>query len=173
VVSEHGDAKLLEINGTASQAVIDYVRVLRELALETIHGNRVDASRLSAPASGRALELMNQGLLWLADNLRVSYGEGGLLRLARMIVRASGVYPLLVGGATVGALDASADVTLRWPDWYPADSADRARDADTVLRLVEARQLSRETGLRILAPDYDIEDVRGELARIAAEGSAA
>ena len=40
--------------------------ILRELALENVHGNRTDASRLSAPASGRALELMNQGLLWLA-----------------------------------------------------------------------------------------------------------
>ena len=32
-----------------------------------------------AAQSGRALELMNQGLIWLADNLRVSYGEGALL----------------------------------------------------------------------------------------------
>ena len=30
---------------------------------------------------------MNQGLLWLADNLRVSYGETALLCLARMILR--------------------------------------------------------------------------------------
>ncbi len=79
VVSEKGDARLLEIGGTAAGAVLDYVRMLRELALEGVHGNRADASRLGAPASGRALELMNQGLIWLADNLRVSYGEGGLL----------------------------------------------------------------------------------------------
>jgi hypothetical protein len=71
VVSEKGDAKLLEIGGTASSAVIEYVRTLRELALESLHGNRADASRLTVPASGRALELMNQGLVWLADNLRV------------------------------------------------------------------------------------------------------
>ncbi len=79
IVSEHGDAKLLEIGGTASSAVIEYVRTLREFALESVHGNRADASRLAAATSGRALELMNQGLLWLADNLRISYGEGALL----------------------------------------------------------------------------------------------
>ena len=78
VVSEKGDARLLEIGGTAAGAVLDYVRVLRDLALEGVHGNRADPSRLGAPQSGRALELMNQGLVWLADNLRVSYGEGGL-----------------------------------------------------------------------------------------------
>ena len=38
---------------------------------------------------GRALELMNQGLVWLADNLRVSYGNG-LLRLARMVTAPGG-----------------------------------------------------------------------------------
>ena len=32
IVSEKGDARLLEIGGTASAAVIEYVRILRELA---------------------------------------------------------------------------------------------------------------------------------------------
>ena len=76
VVSEKGDAKLLEISGTAAAAVIEYVRTLREMALEGVHGNRASADRLTAAQSGRALEMMNQGLIWLADNLRVSYGAG-------------------------------------------------------------------------------------------------
>ena len=97
-MSEKGDAKLLEIGGTASAAVIEYVRTLREFALESVHGNRASADRLTAAQSGRALELMNQGLIWLADNLRVSYGEGALLELARMILRASQVYRLRVIG---------------------------------------------------------------------------
>ena len=45
VVSEKGDARLLEIGGTAAGAVLEYVRLLRELALEGVHGNRADASR--------------------------------------------------------------------------------------------------------------------------------
>src|SRR6185437_5581811 len=87
VVSEKGDARLLEIGGTASSAVIEYVRTLRELALESIHGSRASPERLTAAQSGRALELLNQGLIWLADNMRTSYGEAGLLPLARLIVR--------------------------------------------------------------------------------------
>jgi len=47
VVSERGDARLLEIGGTASAAVIEYVRTLRELALESVHGNRANADRLT------------------------------------------------------------------------------------------------------------------------------
>lgn len=58
VVGENGDARLLEIGGTASAAVIEYVRTLRELALESVHGNRSSPDRLTAAQSGRALELM-------------------------------------------------------------------------------------------------------------------
>ena len=166
VLSEKGDAKLLEIGGTASQAVIDYVRILRELALESVHGNRVDASRLTTPSSGRALELMNQGLLWLADNLRVSYGTQGLLPLMQMILRATQLYPLTLDGAVLGRLNPDAMLSLNWPEWYPNDSLDRQRDAATMVSLVGAGELSRETALRILAPSYGITDVMAELNRI-------
>ncbi len=169
VVSEKGDAKLLEIGGTASQAVIEYVRILRELALESLHGNRADASRLSAPASGRALQLMNQGLLWLADNLRVSYGQGALVELARMILRASQVYQLRAGGRALPALAMDAPIGLRWPDWYPDDALDGQRTAETLISLVGAKQMSRETALRVLAASYDIEDVAAEMRRIKME----
>ena len=171
VVSEKGDAKLLEIGGTASQAVIDYVRILREFALESVHGNRVDASRLSTPASGRALQLMNQGLLWLADNLRVSYGQCGLITLARMFLKASRVYALRVEGKVLPTLDSLASINLRWPDWYPPDALDAQRAAETLIALVSAGQMSRETALRILSPAYDIDDVAAELKRIKAEGT--
>ena len=169
VVSEKGDAKLLEIGGTASQAVIDYVRILRELALESLHGNRAEANRLSAPASGRALQLMNQGLLWLADNLRVSYGECALVSLAKMILAASQVYALRVEGRVLPPLPVTAPVSLRWPDWYPDDALDGQRTAETLISLVGAGQMSRETAMRVLAGAYDIEDVAAEVARIDAE----
>ena len=59
IVSEKGDARLLEIGGTASAAVIEYVRTLRELALESIHGNRASPDKVAAGAvrpSARASE---------------------------------------------------------------------------------------------------------------------
>ena len=169
VVSEKGDAKLLEINGTAAAAVIDYVRTLRELALEGVHGNRASADRLSAAQSGRALELMNQGLVWLADNLRVSYGTG-LLELARMVIHASNRYALRTHEERIPALDTSARVGLKWPRWYSPTAEDRLRDAQTLRVLVSTGGISRETALKSIADVYDIEDVPAEIARIAAEG---
>lgn len=169
VVSEKGDAKLLEIGGTASAAVIDYVRVLREMALESVHGNRASADRLTAAQSGRALELLNQGLIWLADNLRISYGEGALLQLAGMILQATQLYSLNVMGAQVSDLDPAARLSLKWPRWYAPTSDDRQKDALTLSTLAAAGQISRETAVKSIADTYDIEDISGELARIAAD----
>ena len=166
IVSEKGDARLLEIGGTASAAVIQYVGLLREFALESVHGNRANPDRLTAAQSGRALEMLNQGLLSLADSLRVTYGEGALLALMRMVVRASQKYALAIAGERVEALDTSASLSLRWPDWYPPSSEDRNRDAQTLSTLAAAGHISRETAIKTLAPTYDIEDIPGELSRI-------
>ncbi len=171
VVGANGDAKLLEINGTAAQAVIDYVRTLRELALEGVHGNRANADRLSAAQSGRALELMNQGLVWLADRLRVSYGAG-LLQLAAMVVQASHRFPLRVLGEAVAPLDTAARLTLRWPRWTAPSADDRSRDASTLQTLTASKLISRETAVKAIADVYDIEDVPAELARITREENA-
>jgi Phage portal protein, SPP1 Gp6-like len=166
VVGEHGDARLLEIGGTASAAVMEYVRTLREFALESVHGNRASPERLSAAQSGRALELMNQGLIWLADNLRTTYGEGAILRLARMIARASTRYALRVHGRPVPPMDPEAVFSLKWPRWYPVSAEDRQRDAQTLATLTKNGHISRETAVKSIADVYDIADVSAELVRI-------
>lgn len=164
VVSEKGDARLLEINGTASQAVIDYVRTLREFALESVHGNRASADRLTAAQSGRALEMMNQGLIWLADNLRVSYGQA-ILDLTRMILAAARRYPLQVGGVDLPKLDQLPRLSLKWPRWYAPTSNDRQADAQTLATLINQGLLSRETALRSIADLYGVDDITAELGR--------
>jgi hypothetical protein len=171
IVSEKGDARLLEIGGTASAAVIEYVRTLREFALESVHGNRASPERLSAAQSGRALELMNQGLIWLADNLRVSYG-GALLELGRMIARASNLFGLGVMGARIAPIDPATRWTLKWPRWQMPGAEDRERDARTLQTLQAAGNLSRLTAVKSIADVYDIPDVAAEMARIGAEEKA-
>jgi hypothetical protein len=166
VVSEKGDAKLLEIGGTACEAVISYVRTLREFALEGVHGNRASADKLTSAQSGRALELMNQGLIWLADNLRISYGNGGILSLMKMVVRASQVFPLLVMGETLPPLDSSQRLTLRWPRWYALSADDRLKEAQAVAILTNAGQLSHETAVKTIAAAHSITDIEAELNAI-------
>lgn len=169
VVSKDGDARLLEIGGTAANAVIDYVRVLREFALESVHGNRSSADRIAAAQSGRALELMNQGLIWLADNLRISYGDNGLLPLVRMILQAAKRYPLTVLGTPAPKVPPDTRISLDWPGWYPQSAADQLAEAQTLTTLAQSELISRETAVRTIADAYGIEDVSAELERIQKE----
>lgn len=166
VVSAEGDAKMLEINGTAAQAVIEYVRMLREIALESLHGNRSSADKLSAAQSGRALELMHQALIWLADKLRISYGEGALLELLNMIVAASQKYPLSTKKRKIGQLPANEEISLVWPAWFAPTSQDRVDTATAVKTHVDSGTMSRETAVKTIAADYDIEDQQTELSSI-------
>jgi hypothetical protein len=166
VVSEKGDAKLLEIGGTACDAVISYVRTLREFALETLHGNRASADRLTTAQSGRALEMMNQSLIWLADNLRISYGDGGILTLLNMVVKASNKFRLQVMNEPILPLDTGQRLTLRWPRWYPLSSDDRLKEAQSVATLTNAGQLSRQAAVKNLAPSQGITDIEAELDAI-------
>ncbi len=156
IVSEKGDARLLEIGGTASSAVIEYVRTVREFALESIHGNRASPERLMAAQSGRALELLNQGLISLADNLRTSYGESGLLELARLIIRASQNYKITVLGQEIPALNTGAFLSLIWPRWYPTTADDRQKDVQSVTSLTSAGLLTRDVALHLIAETYDL-----------------
>ena len=168
-VSPEGDAKLLEINGTASAAVIEYVRALREMALESAHGNRANADKLSAAQSGRAMELMNQSLIWLADKLRISYGEGALLDILRMIVKATQVYKINVNGKPIEKISPDENIGLRWSPWYSSTYADKQTQAMTLAMLRDKQLMSQETAIKTIAADYDIADPAVELALVQAE----
>ena len=148
---------------------MDYVRSLRELGLESVHGNRTDPQKLSSAQSGRAMELMNQALIWLADKLRVSYGEGALLALLKMVIAAHAKIPLTIKGKKMPVIKPGAKVSLRWPAWYHATAHDRQEIALALKTLKEAGNISRKTAVASLAADFDIEDVDAELKAIEAD----
>src|ERR1035437_939428 len=172
VADEHGDGKMIEINGSAFSVVLEFIKAVREFALEQMHGNRADPTKLSAAQSGRAMELMNQCLVWLADRLRVSYGEGALLSLLNMAVKAHELFPLTVAGEKLPKLNADEKISLIWPNWYPPTAQDRQSIATTLKLHKDAGHISRETAVKTIAQDYDIEDVAAEVARIEADEKA-
>lgn len=169
IIPTDGDAKLLEISGDAVAAVIEYSRFLRELALEVAQGNRSNADKLSAAQSGRAMELMNQSLIWLADKLRISYGEDGLLQLLNMIVAASQKIAILVNKKSIEPLSCDEELSLRWPAWYAPTYSDKQVQAGTLTTLRNGDLISQETAVTTIAPTYDIQDPADELKRIKSE----
>jgi hypothetical protein len=169
IVGEKGGGEMLEIGGEAFTVCMDYVRALREFALESVHGNRTDPQKLSTAQSGRAMELMNQALIWLADKLRVSYGEGAMLALLKMVLAAHAKFPLTIKGNAMAAIKPDTEITLRWPAWYHATAADLQAQAVTLSTLAKNSLMSKETAVSALAANYDIEDTSAELAKIEAK----
>jgi hypothetical protein len=168
IVGADGDAKLLEIDGGSVDAVLSWVREVREYTLEMLHGNRAHSDKMALAQSGRALELLNQSLIWLTDNLRESYGRA-LLQLCRMILRAAGKSAIVdedgqaIEGLTPGKL------TLQWPPYYAPTDADKSTQASTLRTLTDAGLMSTETAVKQVAATYSIDDVDAELLRIATD----
>lgn len=167
ITSAEGDAKLLEISGDSAEAVMAWVKGLREIALEGAGGNRSNADKLSAAQSGRALEMLHQTLIWLADKLRISYGEGALLELLQMVVRASAKLPLVnKKGQQLDEMSQDKDVSLRWPQWFAPTYADLQTQATTLDVLRQSGLLSQKTAVKTLASGYDITDPEDEIRQI-------
>ncbi len=166
VLPAGSDAKLLEIGGEAARAVLDHVRELRAIALEAMHGNRSHADKLSAATSGRSIELMMSGLIWLADRLRISYGESALLSLLRMACKASQV---MSGGLTIGdervVID-DAGLELRWPAWISPTAQDEMTTAQAVVTAYAGGVVSLKTAVTKMATLLGVDDLTAEMKLI-------
>lgn len=170
-----GGAEWLELKGTSAQATTDYCKTLKSAANETIHGNRIDPEKIGAgPRGSKALEMVNNGLVMLADQLRASYGEKGLKQLIAMFVRIVALRPgtVKVKGevvpTTVGATPLS-DLHLNWAHWYSPTPQDLLTQAQGLVAQIKAGFMSRERALKIIASDYDIDDIQAELVLIKEE----
>lgn len=172
VIDADGDAKMLEINGTAVQAVIEYVNSLRELALESIHGNRSSADKVSGAQSGRALEMLHQSLIWLADKLRTSYGERGLLPLIKMIVAARRKMPIQLLDQAMPELPATLRLKLTWPPWFHLTEHDKGEQSNRIGVLYDKGLISQEQAVIDLAEINGVADPQAELKKIAADTAA-
>ena len=126
---------------------------------------------MSGAQSGRALELMNQGLLWLADRLRITYGQNGLLPLIRMLCLASDKMSITVGGKPVGRLNADG-ISLKWARFSPPSYAEKLQEAQAYRTLRDGGLMSQETVIGKIAADNDIEDLDQEVFRIAKDQAA-
>jgi hypothetical protein len=167
-----GDAKLLELTGGASEAAVEFAKYLRELALESLKGNRASAEKLATAQSGKAMELMNQPLINLADCLRITYGEKSLQDILQMFIVVSGRVKLVFkNGEPVGEL-VKGNIALAWPAWYSPTPDELQKKVQTVGEAVGRGLMSQESAVRYVADLYDIEDVEAELVLIKANMAA-
>lgn len=133
-------AELLEINGKGFETSREYVRLLREYALEIVGGMKSDSENAKAAQSGRALELLHQALVWLVGRLRGSYGDLGFVPLLRILLRGVHSGTLEIPGVDGKAIDLTAPIRLVWPSWWQPRGADLLAEAQAFETLVGGGQ---------------------------------
>lgn len=171
MLGKDADAKWLEINGTAASASLDYAKYLREIVLESVSGNRVSPEKIHAAQSGKAMELMNQPMIWLAEKLRSSYGEFGLVKLIELVIKMNQETPIKLrdGLYPVAYSDPSWTVLLDWPDWYEPTGSDLMQEANALNVLHNAGIISKETALRSQASNYNVQNIQEEIEKAQSE----
>lgn len=168
-LDEKGDAYMLEMSNGATKSVLDYVNKLRELALESVRGNRANPERISAAHSGKALQFLNMPLISLVEEMKLTYGNFGLLRIYRMIMDMVNNKSFEVSiDADIKEMDYSDrdKIFLDWPDWYPVTPQDRLQTAQSLQFLTGSNNLSHETAIKSISKDYNIENINNELKTI-------
>jgi len=163
-----GEAKLLEISGDAAKAVLEYVKEIRKYALESVHGNRADPDKLHIGQSGKALEILNQPLIWLAEKLRYTYGNIGLINVLKMIIKGSKKYPIVIDNERLN-LKEDLRISLVWEDFYNETTQEKQQKANTLKTYKDAGLISTITATRAIANEFSIESVEDEMKQIETE----
>lgn len=153
-VSEEGDAKLLEISGQGQKAVLEFVKQLRQYALEVARGSRKDPERAYGNMSGRAMEILEEDLISLAGELRVTYGEAGLKPFLDKVLRAGIKFKLL--NTSVDLESDDAVIELKWGHWFLPTPSDLNQIEQALGLAVRQRELHQFEARRIAMQTWGI-----------------
>lgn len=169
-----GDAKYLEIAGGGIEAASAYIKRQKSNLIETLHGDRVNPEEVTQGHQGaKSLEMLNSSLLMHTEKLRVTYGEGALLRLLRMALKVMTIVTVTMNKEIVAVSGSWPDLALRWGDFYPLTPSDEDQTATALKSLIETGIMSKETATKVIAGHYDIENVAEERAKVEKEQAAA
>lgn len=143
-----GNIKVLEIAGDGLKASAEFVRLLREYALEVVSGLKSDQQHAGGVQSGKAINALEKALHWLVSRFRTSYGKRGYLVLLKMIIRGLVEGTLAIPGVDVHMLDVNTSLRLLWPKDSLPEGADLLA---TVTALNMAAGGSAQTPVQLIA----------------------
>jgi hypothetical protein len=154
------DAKLLETTGKGVETGREFIKAIREYALEVVGGMRSDSDHAGGgPQSGRALELLHQALVWLIERCRLAYGNRGYLPLMKLMLIGIKRGAIVIPGVDVANVDVNAPMHNVWPHWWKPRGQDLAQQASALQTLAGGSTmdpvavLPREMVTRIAATD--------------------
>ncbi len=172
-LDEKGDAYYAEMKGDASGKVMEYVNLLREYAIEVGRGNRSSPEKISGAQSGTALKLLNGALISLVGELRLTYGEDGLISLYEMILSICKSPNIEIDfGESKVTIPDNYQLVLDWPELYPSTPDEDFQEAQTLTTYTSNGILSKETAMKNISDDYNVVNVEEEIKSVETEQQA-
>lgn len=167
-LDEKGDAYFAEITGNSTEAVINYVKILREYGMEVARGNRSSPEKVNSAQSGKAMRMLNNPLVSLVGELRLTYGEWGLIQLYSMCLEIYKSKNIEIdnGGHNPEADDCAGHIILDWPEWYPETGQEKLQEAQSLQIYRTSGMLSQETAIKSIQEEFHILDIDDEIKAI-------
>lgn len=168
-LDESGDAYYAEMNGKSCEAVIEFVKLLREYGLEAVRGNRVSPEKMSNAQSGIGFEMMNMALVGLVEEMRLTYGDYGLMSIYCMVlaIAKEDKYAIDYGDyAPDNDKNCEDHLILDWPAWYPPTAAEKLQESQALTNYTTNNVLSASTAIKSIADEFNIMDIESELKDI-------
>lgn len=128
---------------------------------------------VAAAQSGKALEVLNAPLVELVDELRTMFEPS--FRNLLIKIGMTLLHVMAAGAETILEVPpkyspSSLDLVLTWPPIYPLTLEDLLKKSQIATAITQAKVISHETITHWLAPDFGVEDIDEELAKIEDEG---
>jgi len=168
VIGTDGKAYYLEISGVGIEKARQVAADLRKAIIEIMHGDRVDPEKVTQGHQGaKSLAMLNQPLIGLCDQLKVSYGSA-MKQMLRMFIRIGATRDIEVNDITYAAasLKPVPDLHLDFGNYYTDTPAELFAQAQADKQNIENGSLSIERAISKHAKDYNIKDVPAERLKI-------
>lgn len=190
-----GSANYLEMGGQGVETGLKVVAQLKQNTLDVTGCVMVDPSTISgAAASAKAIEYIYAPMLERADDLRVQYGDFGVVALLVLIMRIARAYqgrPVKIGDRNgIYALDLPPQkdpitgksvrpkigpagyVKIKWGPYFAPTEDDRQKATQNLTVAKGGGLISASTAVRRAASIFDVANPDDELKQIEADAQA-
>ena len=172
-LGREGEADFLEIQGSgierAEETRTDFSQRMQDISRIII----LDPEKTVGHAqSAKAMEVLHAPMIELIDEMRPNLEKGLISLLQKMLVTVlifNQRGEQLAITIPPGFKPKSLDIEAQWGEVFQKTMEDLREKVGLIIQLTSNNVLSRETGLRRLAQDFEIEDIEAEVARVNAQ----
>lgn len=165
-----GKADFLEVNGSGAKTAEEYRNEMIKNISDIARIVMLDPEKMVGHAqSAKAMEVLHGPLVELVNELRPQV-EKGLISLEQKMIALMVIYNKRGAELSITMppqyAPISLDIEAMWPPIFPKTVQDLTESVRWVSSATNANIISRETALRKIAKDFDVEDIEEEIQRV-------